>query len=178
MEEEDRVILVDKSDNILGTCEKMKAHREGRLHRAFSIFIFNSDGRLLLQRRALDKYHSAGLWTNTCCSHPREDETIELAAHRRLREEFGFDCNIHKLLEFNYKIKLSNDLYENEYDHVFVGEFNGIPKPSGNEISAWLWEKTDIIIKDIHKNPYKYTYWFQHILGNVVEYMKQLSLEG
>ena len=123
----EKVILVNEDDQSTGWMEKMEAHRKGVLHRAFSVFIFNDNGEMLIHRRALDKYHSGGLWTNACCSHPREGETTEESAHRRLMEEMGFDCDIQEQFSFIYRAELDNDLIEHELDHVFFGRFNGKP---------------------------------------------------
>jgi len=122
------VVLVDENDNEIGVEEKINAHRKGLLHRAFSIFVFNSKNELLLQKRAADKYHSGGLWSNTCCSHPRPGENLKDAAHRRLQEEMGFDCSLREVFSFLYKKSFDNGLTEHELDHVFFGKFDGIPK--------------------------------------------------
>src|SRR5258708_894916 len=122
---EERVILVNDQDEEIGTEEKMCAHEKGLLHRAFSIFIYNSKGEMLLQRRAKIKYHSGGLWTNACCSHPRKGETIEKAAHRRLKEEFGFDCNLKNAFSFIYQADLDKGLKEHEFDYVLTGLYDG-----------------------------------------------------
>ena len=121
----EEVILVDIEDNPTGVADKMSAHLEGKLHRAFSIFIFNTEGKMLLQRRALSKYHSGGLWTNACCSHPLPEETTLAAASRRLKEELGFETSIEKIFDFVYKAEFENGLTEYEFDHVFAGEFDG-----------------------------------------------------
>jgi isopentenyl-diphosphate delta-isomerase len=133
------VASVDENDNIIGEEEKIKAHQEGKLHRAFSIFVFNSKGQMLIQKRAKEKYHSGGLWTNTCCSHPRPGEPIEKAAHRKLKEEMGFDCEIKEIFSFIYKVKFDNGLFENEYDHVFLGKFDGKPMPDSTEVEDWMF---------------------------------------
>ena len=133
------VAIVDENDNEIGEEEKIKALREGKLHRAFSIFVFNSKGQMLIQKRAKEKYHSGGLWTNTCCSHPRPGEPIEKAAHRRLKEEMGFDCEIKEIFSFTYRVKFDNNLFENEYDHAFLGKFDGKPMPNSKEVfQGWL----------------------------------------
>jgi isopentenyl-diphosphate delta-isomerase len=163
----EKVILVDKNDKEVGIGEKMETRLTGKLHRAFSIFIFNSQGELLLQKRAKTKYHSGGLWTNTCCSHPRPGELTEKAAHRRLQEEMGFDCQLKEISSFTYKVKFSNDLFEHEYDHVFVGEFNGQPIPNPEEVDDWKWVDLVELKKDIQENPDQYTYWFKIALDKV-----------
>lgn len=143
--------------------EKMEAHRQGLLHRAFSVFVVNQKKEIMLQQRAFSKYHSGGLWTNTCCSHPRDGETEEQAAHRRLQEEMGFDCPIEKMLEFTYRAELDQGLTEHEYDHLFVGYFDGEPKLNPDEAAAWRWESIEAVGIDIQKHPEKYTEWFKII---------------
>jgi isopentenyl-diphosphate delta-isomerase len=156
-----KLILVDKKDNPVGTQEKIKAHRLGQLHRAFSIFIFNSSGELMLQQRALEKYHCGGLWTNTCCSHPTPKEPTEQAAHRRLKEEMGFDCSLEKAFEFIYKVKFDNKLWENEYVHVFFGKYDNIPSVNPTEGMDWKWIKLNQLRKDLFDSPDKFTYWLK-----------------
>jgi isopentenyl-diphosphate delta-isomerase len=161
------VAIVDENDNIIGEEEKIKAHQEGKLHRAFSIFVFNSKGQMLIQKRAKEKYHSGGLWTNTCCSHPRPGEPIEKAAHRKLKEEMGFDCEIKEIFSFIYKVKFDNGLFENEYDHVFLGKFDGKPMPDSTEVEDWMFIDLDELKKDIKNNPEKYTHWFKIALNEL-----------
>ena len=127
---EEQVILVDEHDREIGTDAKLSAHAAGKLHRAFSVFIFDTDGNMLLQRRAATKYHSGGLWSNTCCSHPRPGESVHEAAQRRLQEEMGLDCSLQLALSFTYRKELGNGLSEYEYNHVFLGQFNGTPAPN------------------------------------------------
>lgn len=157
----EHVILVDEADNEIGTEEKLKAHKEGKLHRAFSIFVFNSEGKLLLQQRALSKYHCPGLWANTCCSHPRPNETVEAAAHRRLVEEMGFDCPLKEIFSFTYKAKFDNGLMEHEFDHILLGRFDGTPKANPEEVESWKWVGIDELKQDINANPGRYAYWFR-----------------
>ena len=133
------VILVDENDRETGLMEKQEAHEKGLLHRAFSIFIFNHKNELLLQQRALHKYHSAGLWTNTCCSHPRAGESIEQAAHRRLQEEMGFDCELYKKTSFIYKAEFENGLTEHEFDHILVGHYDQAIHINPQEVAAYKW---------------------------------------
>jgi len=159
-----KVVLVDKNNRRIGVEEKIKAHREGRLHRAFSIFVFNSNKELLIQQRAKTKYHSARLWSNTVCSHPRPNETYLQAVHRRLKEEMGFDCKLKKLFCFIYKADFKNGLIENEYDCVFVGRFDGKPKPNPKEIMDYKWISLRDLKKDIIKNPNKYSVWLKIVL--------------
>jgi len=142
----EKIMLVNKNDRMMGYAEKMKVHKEGKLHRAFSIFVFNKEGQLLIQKRAKTKYHSGGLWSNTCCGHQRFGESLEKSAHRRLKEEMRFDCGLEEKFTFTYKIKFDNGLTENEYDHVFVGSFDGEPRPNPKEVSEWKW----IHIRDLN----------------------------
>jgi isopentenyl-diphosphate delta-isomerase len=167
----EKVILVDKNDKEIGTGEKLKIHQEGKLHRAFSIFVFNYKGELLLQQRAKSKYHSGGLWANTCCSHPRVGEPIEKAVHRRLKEEMGFDCDLKKIFSFTYKSKLDHDFFEHEFDHVFVGKFNGKPMPNPEEVDKWKWVNLEELKKDIQKNPNNYTYWLKASIDKIMSYL-------
>lgn len=172
----DEIILVDNLDNITGYGEKMDVHRQGRLHRAFSVFIFNSNGEMLLQKREKSKYHSGGLWTNTCCSHPVKGERVEEAAIRRLNEEMGFTCELKKIFSFIYKAEFNEELYEHEYDHVFIGIYNGEPVPDPSEVMDWKWVSLSDIEKDIEINPYKYTYWFKACFKRVKEFSEQNKL--
>lgn len=160
----EKVILVDKNNRKIGTEEKIKAHKEGKLHRAFSIFIFNSKKKLLIQKRHDNKYHSGGLWTNTVCSHPKPNETYQQAVHRRLKEEMGFDCKLKKLFCFIYKAEFPNGLIENEYDCIFIGKFNGKPKPNPKEIMSYKWISIGELRKEIKKHPKKYSYWLKKVL--------------
>jgi len=162
------VILVNEKDEETGTMEKMQAHREGLLHRAFSVFIFNENGDILLQQRALHKYHSPGLWTNTCCSHPRSGETVEQAAHRRLREEMGFDCALSYLTSFIYKVKFDAGLFEHELDHVFTGVYTGDIIPDSDEVAAYQWVQWEHLIADAVDHPERYTFWLRDILARTV----------
>ena len=155
----DHVILVDEHDQSLGTEEKMSAHRAGRLHRAFSIFVFHPDGRVMLQQRAFSKYHSGGLWTNTCCSHPRPGEETLAAAHRRLSEEMGFDCELRHAFAFVYRAELDHGLTEHEYDHVYVGTFSGEPQLNSDEAAAWRWIATFELEREIEEQPERFTVW-------------------
>lgn len=155
------VILVDENDNPVGTCEKLDAHRRKLLHRAFSIFIFNDKKELLLQRRAISKYHSGGLWTNTVCSHPAPNEDTIAAAHRRLVEEMGFDTDLKELFTFSYMHEFDNGITENEFDHVILGRYNADPIPNPEEAEEWKWATEDEINFDIKENSDKYTYWFK-----------------
>ena len=169
---EEKIILVDKQDNKIGVGEKLKVHQEGKLHRAFSIFIFSSKGEMLIQQRAKTKYHSPGLWSNACCSHPRPSETLEKATERRIKEEMGFLCELKEIFSFIYQAKIGN-LIEYEFDHIFVGKFDGNPKPSKEEVESWKWINQKELKKDTKENPKKYTYWLKIILNRVLEYQNK-----
>ena len=161
-EYEEEVILVDKHDVEQGTMEKMEAHKNGgTLHRAFSVFVFNTKGELLLQRRALHKYHSGGLWTNTCCSHPRPGETVREAGHRRLEEEMGMQCKLVELFSFEYKAELDGGMTEWELDHVLLGLSNKEPSINEEEVAEFKYMPLDDIDEDLNKNPQNYTEWFK-----------------
>jgi len=160
------VILVDENDQEIGSMEKQEAHEKGLLHRAFSVFVFNENKELLLQQRALTKYHSAGLWTNTCCSHPRIGETIEQAAHRRLTEEMGFDCELITKTSFIYKAAFENGLTEHEFDHVLVGNFNGEISFNPTEVKNFKWINLEELQIDLLQNNQNYTAWFKIIFDN------------
>jgi len=158
---EDQVLLVNERDEVQGTMGKLEAHRRGTLHRAFSIFLFDDDGLLLLQRRAAGKYHSAGLWTNTCCSHPRPDEALEDAARRRLLEEMGIDTPVVHRFSFIYKAELGNGLFEHELDHVFFGHWNGPVEPHPEEADDWKYMNVEDVEQDLHRHPERYTVWLR-----------------
>tara|TARA_B000000565_G_scaffold245438_1_gene213249 strand:- start:181 stop:714 length:534 start_codon:yes stop_codon:yes gene_type:complete len=161
-EYEEEVILVDKHDVEQGTMEKMEAHKNGgTLHRAFSVFVFNTKGELLLQRRALHKYHSGGLWTNTCCSHPRPGETVREAGHRRLEEEMGMQCKLVELFSFEYKAELDGGMTEWELDHVLLGLSDKEPSINEEEVAEFKYMPLDDIDEDLNKNPQNYTEWFK-----------------
>jgi isopentenyl-diphosphate delta-isomerase len=170
----EEIILVDENDNEIGSMEKIEAHKHGgKLHRAFSIFVFNDEGKMLLQLRAKKKYHFGGLWTNTCCSHPRKGETLEDAVHRRLKEEFGFDTDLKEIFSFTYRAEFDNGLTEHEFDHVFIGNFNGEPKPNPEEIDNFKWIEIDELEKDVQNHPENYTPWFKIALDRVIKYVKE-----
>ncbi|PST82833.1 isopentenyl-diphosphate delta-isomerase [Pedobacter yulinensis] len=159
--EVEHVILVDEQDQEIGVMEKMQAHREGRLHRAFSIFIFNSDGQMMLHKRAANKYHSPGLWSNACCSHPRPGEDVLQAANRRLQEEMGFTCRLSPAFKFSYRASLDQGMTENEFDHVLTGRYTGSPVLNPDEVAEWKWMDTGLLYEDLQLNPDHYTYWFK-----------------
>lgn len=165
--EEPQVILVNEHDQVLGAMPKMEAHLRGELHRAISVFVFDTDGNWLLQKRAAHKYHSAGLWTNACCSHPYPNETTIDAAHRRLMEEMGMDCELNFAFKFLYRAELENDLIEHELDHVFIGFTNQIPLPDSEEVSEWQLMSFPDIEHDVELNPEKYTEWFKLLYKKV-----------
>lgn len=162
----ENVILVDTNDRVVGTMEKMEAHRRGVLHRAFSIVLFNDEGKMLLQKRSKNKYHSSGLWTNTCCSHPLPGETMEDATRRRLMEEMGIDMQPAFSYKFIYKAKLDHHLTEHELDHVFVGTFNGVPNINKSEVEDWKYVELPWLKEDMKKNPLAYTEWFKLMINH------------
>lgn len=159
------VVLVDKNDKQVGVEEKITAHRKGLLHRAFSIFIFDSKGRLLIQKRSASKYHSSNLWSNTCCSHPRPGESTEIAARRRLQEEMGINVELQLVFHFTYFAELGNGLFESELDHVFRGSFDDCPTPDLSEVSDWKWVDMEYLRQDIQDQPDRYTYWLKIIIN-------------
>jgi len=157
----DKVILVDENDNELGFMDKLEAHEKGLLHRAFSIFIFNSNNELLLQKRAIHKYHSGGLWSNTCCSHPKPGETLMDATNRRLHEELNLECPLNYAFSFQYKVQFINGLTEHELDHVFIGQTDHLPSINKSEIDDWKYANCEDIQNDMNHNPTHYTEWFK-----------------
>lgn len=162
---EEQVILVDEQDNQIGLMPKMEAHEKAVLHRAFSVFIFNDRGELMLQQRAADKYHSPLLWTNTCCSHQRDGETSLEAGKRRLQEEMGFTTDLEEIFWFVYKAPFDNGLTEHELDHVMVGTFNGEPVINNEEVASYKWMTLEAVKNDIEMNPEHYTAWFKIIFA-------------
>jgi len=161
------VILVDKNDVQIGNMEKMEAHKRGLLHRAFSIFIFNSNGEFLLQQRAPNKYHNGGLWTNTCCSHPLPGENVLKAAYRRLSEEMGFTTSLSPAFNFIYNATFDNGLIEHEFDHVFTGIYEGEIKVDKTEVSDYCYKKLKDIDDSLQTHPQKYTEWFKIALPQI-----------
>lgn len=174
--EEQHVILVNDLDEPIGTMEKMEAHLTPHLHRAFSIFIFNNKGQMLLQQRALNKYHSGGLWTNTCCSHPYPGESTEQAAIRRLQEEMGFETPMTKAFSFIYQASFDNGLTEYEYDHVFIGAYDGAVNPNKDEVHSYCYKSFDEIRNDLQQTPEKYTEWFKIALPQLASHMAGTAL--
>lgn len=164
------VILVDQQDQEIGTEEKLKAHREGKLHRAFSVFLFDQHGSMLIHQRAFHKYHSGGLWTNACCSHPRPGEPTALAAARRLKEELGITTNLTKAFSFIYKVHLKEDnLFEYEFDHVFFGISEHVEIINPDEVAATRWISIPALKEEITQNPSQYTYWFRTSFNDVLK---------
>lgn len=169
------VILVDEHDAPLGLMEKLKAHEQGALHRAISVFIFNSDSELLLQRRALTKYHSPGLWTNSCCSHPRDGEGVLAAGERRLVEEMGMKAMLQPLFHFQYRAEFDNGLIEHELDHVLVGRSNDLPHLNREEAMDFEWMTLDAIRREIEEKPKQFTPWFTLLIQDHFEELKRFA---
>jgi isopentenyl-diphosphate delta-isomerase len=169
----DEVILVNEQDEQIGLMPKLEAHEKGLLHRAFSVFLFNKEGQLLLQQRAFGKYHSEGLWSNTCCSHPMPEEDIQVAAHRRLMEEMGLKTDLHFLYSFLYKAPLDKGLTEHEIDHIFVGTTDEKPVINTDEVAAWKYVSIDELFADLESHPELYTVWFKMEVKNVLTKIKQ-----
>lgn len=160
----ENIIMVDELDNELGSIEKLEAHKKGILHRAFSILVFNSKNQLLLQQRNKNKYHSPGLWSNTCCSHQRIGETLQEAVDRRLVEEMGFACELKEIFSFVYKTEFDNNLMEHEFDHVFVGFYDGEVDINEDEVEDIKWVNLDELKEDMRTNPHLYTVWFKILM--------------
>jgi len=169
---EEQIILVDDNDNEIGTMEKQEAHLKGKLHRAISVFIFNSKGDLLLQQRAISKYHSGGLWSNACCTHPRKGESTEKAAKRRLVEEMGMRCDLNFRFSFVYRAELANGLIEHEFDHVYFGESDDEPILNAEEAENFKYENIYSLISNVKKNGSEYTEWFKICLEEVKKYLE------
>jgi isopentenyl-diphosphate delta-isomerase len=163
----EEVVLVDVDDNPIGLMEKMQAHREAKLHRAFSVFLFNDNNELLLQQRSAEKYHCANLWTNTCCSHPRDGEELDAAVARRLDEELGLAAVVDWKYSFIYKADVGAGLFEHELDHVFFGKFNGVPQPNSKEVADWKFVNLESLRLNLAKHSELYTPWFKIIMAEV-----------
>ena len=168
----EQVILVDEKDVAIGTIDKMEAHEKAVLHRAFSVFIFNSKDEMLLQQRARTKYHSAGLWTNSCCSHPRPGEDTHAAALRRLQEEMGFTTPVKKAFDFVYKATFANGLTEHEFDHVFVGKYDDKIEPDPKEVGDYAYWPMETIEEQIKMHPESFTVWFRIAFPKVMDWLK------
>ena len=173
--EEEKVILVNSNDEPIGLMPKMEAHEKAFLHRAFSVFVINSNNELMLQQRALQKYHSPGLWTNTCCSHQRDGEENIEAGLRRLQEEMGFETSLEYLFNFIYKAPFDNGLTEHELDHVMLGRYEGDPSINLEEVASWKWMDIDLIHADLINNPADYTVWFAIIFDRFYNHLKENS---
>ncbi len=169
----EQVILVNVQDQEIGIIEKMEAHTKALLHRAFSIFIFNDKDEMLLQQRSLNKYHSAGLWTNSCCSHPKPGEKTILAAQRRLKQEMGFTTPLSEIFQFTYRTDFENGLTEYELDHVFIGYYSGIVKPDNNEVKDFIFKPIPEIEASLCMNPQLYSYWFRIAFPQVINWWRK-----
>ena len=169
----EEVVLVDEQDRQIGLMEKIEAHEKALLHRAFSVFIFNEMGEMLLQQRAYTKYHSGGLWTNACCSHPRQNEEVMQAAQRRLQEEMGFTTELKKAFSFTYKAAFDNGLTEHEFDHVFIGTYDGVINFNRNEVYQYKYASIAQIENMLALNPADYTVWFKIAFEKVKEWMEK-----
>lgn len=178
MIEENNIILVDENDNVTGTAEKMEVHSKGLLHRAFSVVLFDKHGRMLLQKRAAQKYHSPGLWTNACCSHPRLGETNDEAARRRLGEELNVVSDLHFIYSFIYRADLENGLIEHEYDHVYWGYTSQEVKFNTDEVEDIRYMTLSDINKDIEYNPEEYTVWFKILYSELLPAFEKIALKG
>lgn len=168
---QEQVIVVNEQDEWLGLADKLRAHKEGLLHRAFSVFVLNSNNEVLIQKRADGKYHSAGLWSNACCSHPRQGESTMAAAHRRLQEELGFDCKIEEVFTFRYKADVGDGLIENEYDHIYIGYYDGDTALNTEEVSAVQYVAMDKLLQWIETEPQAFTMWFKMVWPQFVKYV-------
>ena len=169
---EELVILVDQEDNKIGLMPKMEAHEKALLHRAFSVFIFNKNKELMLQQRALHKYHSPGLWTNTCCSHQRDGEDNIVAGKRRLQEEMGFSVPLKETTSFIYKAPFENGLTEHELDHILVGHYDGEPIINEDEVASWKWMSLEAVKEDMSMHPKVYTAWFKIIFEKFYKHLE------
>lgn len=170
---EQQVILVTENDEVKGTAGKMEVHRKGLLHRAFSVFIFNKRGEMLLQQRAMNKYHSGGLWTNACCSHPKPGEETKTGAVRRLKEELGFEAELEKVFDFIYKAEFDNGLVEYEFDHVYTGRYDGEIDFTRDEVMEVCYQTMDEIGQSLHQHPNRFTAWFRLAFPKMENWWKE-----
>jgi len=168
---EEQVILVNEKDEQIGLMPKMEAHERALLHRAFSVFVFNKENELMLQQRALHKYHSPGLWTNTCCSHQREGESNIEAGVRRLQEEIGFTTPLRETTSFIYKAPFDNGLTEHEFDHILIGSYDAAPNPNPEEVASWKWMPIEDVKADMKEHPELYTEWFKIIFDKFYQHL-------
>lgn len=169
----EQVILVDADDNAIGVGEKLQVHREGKLHRAFSVFVFNRAGQWLLQQRAPGKYHSPGCWSNACCSHPRPGEGLCEAARRRLQEELGFSCTVEPQFHFIYQAEMEGGLIEHELDHVLTAVYEGEIVPNASEVAAYRWLEWQTLQQELQQQPERFTVWFRLIASRVRSVQQQ-----
>jgi isopentenyl-diphosphate delta-isomerase len=167
------VILVDERDESVGTMEKMEAHKKGALHRAFSVFVMNKQGEMLIQQRAVEKYHSGGLWSNACCSHPAPGEETMDAAHRRLKEEMGFDCELRQLFSLTYKQEVGKGLIEHEIDHIYVGQYEGQPSINPKEVKSYQYVDMREVDRWMLEKPEEFTSWFRLAIPQFKEHWEQ-----
>lgn len=174
---DDLIALVNQDDVVTAFADKLDVHANGLLHRAFSVFIFNSQREMLIHRRASDKYHSPGLWTNACCSHLPQNFSMEDAVNNRLDYEMGISCNLAHLFTFHYTVNFDHGLIENEIDHVYCGFFDGIPRPNPTEVSEWKWENPENLYHQIKSSPGDYTYWFRYIMDNFSNKIKSYCIK-
>ncbi len=173
MRKRNKVVLVDQHDIPIGEMDKIEAHQKGALHRAFSIFLFNNKGEMLIHQRAGHKYHGGGLWTNACCSHPQWGEDIKTSALERLQFEMGIQCDIKKAFSFIYNASVENNLVEHEYDHVFTGYIDIDPEPNPEEVQSYKWVDMINLHEDMHDNPNQYTYWFKFAFPDILNFMNR-----
>ena len=169
--EPELILLVDKEDNEAGYGEKLQVHKHGLLHRAFSIFIFNQKGEMLIQKRYSGKYHSPGLWSNTCCSHQKQGLSLEQVAHGRLKYEMGFDTEINEAFSFIYRIEFENGLIENELDHVFFGSYDGIVSPERTEVEDYRWISIERLKNEMENTPESFTYWLRYSIDKIIKHL-------
>lgn len=170
-DQKNKVILVNAKDEWMGVMDKMEAHKTGVLHRAFSVFILNNKNEILLQKRAEDKYHSGGLWSNTCCSHPYPGESTQAAAHRRLQEELGFDCQLEEVFNFTYNSDMGNGLIEHEYDHIYTGQYNGVVNMNAEEVQDYKYISIEGLSEWMKNEPAAFTTWFHLAIPKFIQHI-------